>query len=537
MRVILENLLKTENRDAASLSANSAVKLQDIDISLYRQLIAEGLIDHTGLCDAIPAKYSDFIPVVRDGVKFLFERLSTSRMLKILAGQMELPENTEAGQRLLSLVMEIPTLHKLGQIIARTPQMDPDFKKFLVQLEHGPLTSDIDTLKENIEKELGRSLESLDLRLANTIGCQASVALVVDFVLEEEAGNPPFRECVFKALKPSVPGYLDEEMEILRELSLFYEANRARYCLKDFSFSDTFSDVREALAKEIDLGNERKNLQDALTLYENLHYVKIPRLAPLSTPSLTSMEKIDGTKITEAKLGDLEKKLWAKRLFKAIVCHPIFSTHHYAIFHGDPHGGNVFLTREADGGKRQIALLDWSQAGILSKPMRYHFIKLAIGLAIRDPQQVLDSVAALSESASISASIDSENRTPASASLIERVKDEIEKTLSGPLTGIMLRALNLLDEVSIRGVKFNSQLFLFRKAIFTITGVINDLDPEFDMDENLFEFMAFLHMEELPGRWFDTLLFKEDDPLNFRSLISNRELLDYICRLWIGILA
>ena len=65
---------------------------------------------------------------------------------------------------------------------------------------------------------------------------------------------------------------------------------------------------------------------------------------------------------------------------------------------------------------------------------------------------------------------------------------------------------------------------LFRKAIFTLEGVLFDLWPSFDMDAAVTQFLTTLVTQEIPTRCGNLFFPLADRPENYSSLISNIEL-------------
>ena len=65
---------------------------------------------------------------------------------------------------------------------------------------------------------------------------------------------------------------------------------------------------------------------------------------------------------------------------------------------------------------------------------------------------------------------------------------------------------------------------LFRKAIFSLEGVINDLCPGFDMDAAVMRHMMALISQEFPARIGNLFFPLADRSENYPSLISNTEL-------------
>ncbi|RMD59170.1 MAG: hypothetical protein D6828_01890, partial [Nitrospirae bacterium] len=332
-----------------------------------RAELCDWLILSTGLLHAIPDKYRDYRKVVHDGVRFLLMNISKERFAKLLAEQLTL-SNVSMHKRLITLAKEFPTLHKLGQIVARNRNIDPQFRRWLITLEH-------DTTKNIIPPEIIKHINlPPHIKIGNNIIAEASVGVVVPFYTKEGEGI----KGVLKILKPNIVDILNEEMAILDRLGVYFHENREKYPLKDFRFIETFKDIKEGLLSEIDLLGEQQHLRTAKIFYDEMDYIKIPEVYDFSTKDMTAMEFIDGNRITESELSTEEKKWVAEKLFASIIGLPLFSTLDKTIFHGDPHGGNVFITKE--GGEIKIALLDWSLTGRLTKEQRANILRLSLSI-------------------------------------------------------------------------------------------------------------------------------------------------------------
>ncbi|MBV6342558.1 MAG: AarF/UbiB family protein [Candidatus Magnetobacterium sp. LHC-1] len=460
------------------------------------------VIELTGLDDIIPDVYERFRPIIRDGVSFLLSELSPERFAAIVCALSE--EDTAPG-RLVRLAGEVPTLHKLGQTIARNKHIDSLFRSRLAELENSVMKVDADVIEAIVGDALGNWMSDHNVQLNYTVCYEASVAAVVDFTCDYPHG-PGNSNGVFKVIKPDVPQRLHEELEILDALAAFYDAHRDKYDVDNFRFIETFADIKTALLTEIDLRNEQRNLKLAHCLYDGVRDVKIPRLDPASRDAVTVMELIRGQKITDAPLSTSRRKQCARTLFVSMVCQPLFSGQQRSIFHGDPHAGNIYYCNH-DG---RIALLDWSLAGGLDKKQRADIMRLSLDIFTRNAELIYNSTIALCEDGLSAGRV---------------IRDEIDRLVAEPSQGFIEQSLTLLDRLAIKGVKFPSDLLLFRKAIFTLKGVLLELDPDFDMDRPLVEFINALLLCELPLRWFNLFFPLAEDALMYKSLLSNSDLI------------
>jgi ubiquinone biosynthesis protein len=89
---------------------------------------------------------------------------------------------------------------------------------------------------------------------------------------------------------------------------------------------------------------------------------------------------------------------------------------------------------------------------------------------------------------------------------------------------LIKRVFRLLERLTYEGFVFPAELMLFRKAIFTLEGVLHDLWPAFDMDAAVVQYMMGLMAQDAPKRCFNLLFPLADRPENYTSLISNMEL-------------
>ena len=202
--------------------------------------------------------------------------------------------------------------------------------------------------------------------MAPIILCEASVGAVIPFQWQPLADRNP-QKGVFKVLRPGIRRHLNEELDVLQKTAAYFHAHRTRYPLKDFRFLEIFDDVRDMMIHEIDLATEQRLLEAAGRFYADMPEIRIPRRLPLSTPVMTAMDFLDGPKLADADLTEPQRKRMAEALFTAVVLKPLFSRRDAALFHGDPHAGNILAVFIPDSMDPAIGLVDWSLAGHLDR--------------------------------------------------------------------------------------------------------------------------------------------------------------------------
>jgi len=347
---------------------------------------------------------------------------------------------------------------------------------------------------------------------------EASVGTVVGFTWQKPDTGKQAKG-VFKLLRPRIKERLAEELLLLENLAEFFEKNRHCYTLANFRFIETFREIRNALQKEMNLEGEQRNLKRALFFYKREKSAEIPRVLPhFSTENMTAMEFMEGRKITETPLMSSDRKDYARLLFHTLVAQPLFSREKETLFHGDPHAGNIYANKDEKQNDLRLVLLDWSQTGSLSEKQRMHITRLALGILVKDESQICEAVESLSETSP-------EPRTDSRGKeSIRRIVREIRDSQEYLSAQLIKKLFVMIDQAVVRGIQFPGELLLFRKAFFTLEGVIYDLDPEFDMDAYLVKVLSRFVLEETPKRWLYAMLLHSDLPEYYSSHLSNNDL-------------
>lgn len=481
----------------------------------FCRMIASQLVGFARPEIAIPQSLHRFVPLVREGVEFFLGAMSYPRLRRVLLSRYLLREGEEPGERLLKLAVFFPTLHKLGQVIARNPHLDPEVRKWLVGLEHGDYGADPELQVEAVREQLARLGPLPEIDIAPHILAEASVAVVVPFsCLSPLEGTRV--QGVFKILKPGIRDDLLEELEILAAAFSFLERNRERYGLGEMKLTSLFREIRGDMAREVDLAAEQKHLSEAAQMYGGIPGVVIPRPLPYSTSTMTAMTYVDGRKIGDIAFASKQRRTLARLIFESVLCLPLFAEEQRALFHGDPHAGNILVV--VPRGERsglQVALLDWTLAGHLTKRQRELVMALLLGI-MKDDSPALARVV---EKLAIDMDREESDRNKL-PERIARLLDTPEYRAADPLR----RSFLLLEKMTLEGVVFPSELILFRKAFFTMEGVLHDIDPGFAMGEAMEIYLARLLMHEFPLRLAATMFPLADRPEHYRTLLANRDL-------------
>jgi ubiquinone biosynthesis protein len=432
-----------------------------------------------GLHALLPASLVRWRPLVEAAALFFLGRLPPQRLAAIMLGQLALGPDAPPAQRLVAVLAQCPTLHKLGQVLARQPRLDPALCRQLQSLESMPATTPLGPVLARIRDELG---EDPAVRVADAALAEGSVAVVLPFAYRD---GGRWRDGVFKVLRPGVEARLADELAILPDLAAFLERRGAELGLPPLDYRDSLTSVRRLLVWEIRLDVEQRNLRAAAAFYADEPRVWVPRVLPWCTPRVTAMERVFGTKLADARLAPPQRRELAQTAIRALLAKPFWTRAEPAVFHADLHGGNLFA---ADDGR--LAVLDWSLTARMSKAERERLLGVATGGLAFDAAKIRAAVAALGSFAA---------DDPLLADVVERALDRL--VLRGGVAGFDW-LVALLDELALsRPAGFGEDLALFRKTWLSLSGVIGDLAGAVAPDVPLLAAGLKVFVAELPARW------------------------------------
>jgi ubiquinone biosynthesis protein len=464
----------------------------------------DSIIDEATLASVLSEAYAHFSRPIAGALARFLGGLPAAHQASILTDQATLPPTATPSKRLATLARSCPTLHKLGQILARDQRLAPELRKHLQELESLRPSISLETIETTLEQELG-PLKRLGVTLVPPALAEASVAVVVPFREESAPRGELPREAVFKLLKPGIEARLEQELELLGQVGAYLDQRCEDFQIPPLDYREMFEQIRDKLRHEVRLDQEQRHLQQARALYAGECRVQIPALFEPCTARVTAMERVVGNKVTEQGLNsEGEKRRLAGLVLEALIAVPIFLRASQALFHADPHAGNLFLTTD-----RRLAILDWSLVGSLGERERIAMVQILLGALTLDAERIVAILTELAE------------RPPIDRETLEAVvRRWLRRIRQGQFPGFTW-LMGLLDEaVQTARLRVQADLLLFRKTLYTIEGVVNDIGARgHRIDEVLLSKFLGHFVVEWPERWLAL-----PNSRTFATWVSNADL-------------
>ena len=475
LMVALMGILKPSNVGKPTLST-----MRRRTLKLLKEAKASGMLEDlvrqvvltTGIESFLPQRYAKYQPVVREGMIFMMSSLPLSRLADKIVDQLRLPEDASFGCRLFTLIKDMPTLQKLGQIICRSPGLEPAVKNALIDLEDNIQTLSYAQIRPALFKEIEKRTPCNRIIPEKRILAEASVCAVIPAQIA--SGNQKrTSRAVLKIVKPRVKKDMAADLALLERLMEFLDQHKGDWDLGDFNFSATLAQVGVLLANEVNLASEQKNIDRAGYHFRDNAMVVVPERLSVSTPGMTAMTRVEGKKITDvAHLTKKQRRKLAGALAETCILRPIQDIREGGLFHGDPHAGNLAYTFEK--GRPRLIFYDWGMLGRLDKLERFAMILLTLGLMTKSTHLVFYTADIITKGQL--------STNPVMRNTIKRIIEEGLDLQSRGTNGILGSIEFLFEKFTHEGVVFSANLMMYEKAMVTLKGVLSDVDPTFNRD-------------------------------------------------------
>lgn len=477
-----------------------------------------------GLENLLPPQYIKFQQALTEGMVFFLSELSLKNLARKIVDQLILPHDVSLGRRICILVSDFPSLQKLGQIICRSPGLDPEFKKDLIDLEDNTNTISYKKIEPIITKELKSINSGCKIVPEPEILAEASVCTVIRAKAFKEGSEHKF-PVVLKIVKPAVRKNISKELDLMSRLSRYLDDHRGVWGLEDLKFDTIFNRIRHLLENEINLKLEQENLEKAHIYYDSDNTLKVPEKLSCSTPEMTVMSEVNGTKITDvAPLSDKQRRILAETIARFCILRPFQDLNSESIFHGDPHAGNISYW--FDGTRPRVVLYDWGMMGTLNRVERFCLALWISGIAAKSEKAVFYAI-----------DIITKKQISSDKALRSDVQSAIKKVMAkrnGRFNGLISTIEEMIEELLCRGVVFPINLLMYEKVLVTLKGVFEDIDPEFNRDDYVLWAAAWQFLKDIFQMRIHTAVAKEIFSLYRYGFVKFINIQKIIFKMWLN---
>jgi len=425
----------------------------------------------------------------------LVERLHLGRYLRwgkrlFLRKTPEPEQLLTRAQRIRLALEELgPTFIKFGQVVSTRPDLVPDdiIRELSFLRERVPQFSS-DVAVQLVEEQFGARVDQVFDKFEKEPIAAGSLAQV------HRARHRDGSELAVKIRRPNVVKDIERDLDLMLELAILIERHIPE--AKVFDPIGLVQHFARTIRRELNFMREGRTLDEFSRLFRNDATLVVPEVyLDLTTESVLTMRYIDGHRLDE--LETLESSGISKKDIAANGAH-IFMKQAFelGIFHGDPHPGNIRIM--PDGA---ICLLDYGMVGMLEEDQREQLIDLFLSVNRQDVRLTVELIERFGEP---SDAIDK-------PLLRADVRDFVDNYYGVPLERLKVGRM-LTDFVGILAnhrIRCPADLILLIRAFVTLEGVGRDLDPEFNMAQQMVPFIERVVHERYNPRRIAHRLMRE----------------------------
>ncbi|MEP7048174.1 MAG: AarF/UbiB family protein [Ilumatobacteraceae bacterium] len=356
-----------------------------------------------------------------------------------------------------------PTYIKLGQIISSGEGLFPaelvkEFKQCRDQVPAEPF----DEVRKVVEDDLGVPLEFIFSEFERTPLAAASIAQVHAATLRTG------ERVVVKVQRQSVARLVRKDLRVMAWLAPHLVG---RIPIASLANPPALVELfAETIVEELDFRMEAANMIDVAVMLHELKqtgYV-VPRPHPaLVTRRVLVMERIDGFNFDDVA-GMKDAGVDTEAVVRTAMVALIEGAMVYGVFHGDLHGGNLFVL--PDG---RTALLDFGIVGRLTGDRRLAFLRMMVCATTND---VKGQLAAMRDLGALPTDVD-----------LDMVMRDLRLD-QAPIDPTTLTGEELIAEVQRvvkallgYGARMPKELMLYVKNMVFLDGAMARLAPDLDL--------------------------------------------------------
>lgn len=369
------------------------------------------------------------------------------------------------GKRLVSVCNELgPTFIKLGQLLSTRPDLLPaemvdEFYRLQDNVEPFPT----DKAMAIIADELGKPVEECFAHIDTVPLASGSIGQAYAARSHEGA------ELIVKVRRPDIEHTIRHDLQLLEWLAESMESLVPE--LQPYQPTAVLAELGQLLTREMDYINEASATERFAEAFEKDEGIVIPRVYWEYTGNrVMTMQRLRGinaAKLLSQKEEDspvLDRRLIAQRLARCYL-KQIFEL---GVVHSDPHPGNLLISPPAT-----VGLIDFGQVGTLTTDFMSELIMIIYACVKNEMSVVIDTLA---DMGALGAQTD------------RRLLERALQALLDKYYGLTIRRLDVaamlnefVDVTRQNDVVIPREMAQLIKTAATISGVIQSIDPEFDL--------------------------------------------------------
>ena len=379
-------------------------------------------------------------------------------------------EERSVYERIRLAIEELgPTYIKFGQIMStRRELLPPELIEELQKLQDQVAPLPFEEIRPVIQRYCPNLEECFDIIEEEPVAA-ASLSQVHRAVMRDG------RVVALKVQRPGIVDLIETDILILQSLARRVESLFPD--LRVYNLRGMVDEFSVQTRRELDFAQDGMNADRLRRNMRGIPGVKIPRVHwEISGPCLLAMDYVEGVRIDDVAA------IRAFGLFPEDIADLGFSAYIQQIFvdglfHGDPHPGNLLVTRRGE-----IAFLDYGIVGVLRPERRRAFADLLLAMTRTDVAGVIAALEKLDVHIS-----------PAD---LDSVKDDLYLVL---LDYREMRLERVNFAIAIRGltdilrryhIRVPSNLMLMMKVVVMVIDIGIRLDPSFNFDQRIRPYLA-----------------------------------------------
>jgi len=326
-------------------------------------------------------RYAQIVDVLgKYGFGIGLERLFPGRARFRLPTAGKAPETSTVYERMRLALEELgPTFVKFGQIMStRTELLPPELIEELKKLQDHAKPLPFSEVRAVLEQNCP-NLDDWFSEIDEIPVASASIAQVHCAILKDGT------KVALKVQRPGIPEIIETDIGILQSMAERIEIVFPE--VRVYNPVGMVEDFAQQIVKELDFTRDARNADRMARNFKGVPGIRFPKIFwEYSSAHVLVMDFIEGVRIDDVEaitaMGLVPHEIGV-RGFQAYL-KMIFED---GFFHGDPHPGNLLVTKEGD-----IVFLDFGIVGILRPEKRQNFINLLFALVNDDIDLLLRSL-------------------------------------------------------------------------------------------------------------------------------------------------